>query len=154
MIDEKAKTLIKKFFDITKKLSENRIIRSSKYLGDIGEYLAADIYQIDLDGNQKNRDFDGIDKEGKKCQIKINNSKKSTNKEIGNPEYYDYLVLLVTKDSYLYDNKYSDYFICVYRIESKRLKGKKYLAKELLHSYDPEYFYNFALDLSKNDEKG
>jgi hypothetical protein len=154
MIDDKERKLIKTFFEQPKEMEDAKLIRSSKYLGDIGEYLASKIYGIELADNQKNQGYDGIRKDGKRFQVKLNNSKGSTNQEIGDPSKYDYLVLLITSNSLIYDEKYKDSnnFACVYKICKEDLVNLEYIAKTFIKEHTPEFLIDRDLNIEKNSK--
>lgn len=147
MIDIEIKTLLKEFFISTDKLIGRKIIRSSKYTADIAEYLSQEIYELTLCNSQREPDYDGKDKKGKTYQIKINNSKRKTNQEIGNPKKYDFLILMITANSKLFNPNFQDSFIAVYKLECKKLHGHKYIAKEYINKLKPEYLINYQFDI-------
>ena len=136
MIKPEIRTQLKNFFHSTSQLKQNEIIRSSKYIADIAEYLCQEIYGLTLCENQREIGYDAV-KDGIKYQIKINNSSQKTNQGIGNPSEYNYLLLLITSDSKLYNPEYKDYFITVYKIGNEQLVGSKYIAKTQLSSLKP-----------------
>ena len=139
MIDNKTKSLLKSFFASTDDLIDRKIIRSSKYTADIAEYLCQEIYKLTLSESQREPGYDGKDKDNKTYQIKINNSKKKTNQEIGNPNSYDYLLLMITSNSKLFDLSLENTFIAIYKLNSKMLLGRKYVAKKEINQSKPEY---------------
>lgn len=97
------------FFESVKRLKKNRIVRSSKYLGDIGEYLVQqNVNNVILFENQRNENIDGEVTRGKKklkIQIKMHNGEVGTNIEVGNPEHYDLLYIVLGPDSRLHLKK-------------------------------------------------
>ncbi|QTV06740.1 hypothetical protein [Faecalibacter bovis] len=138
MINPEIKIQLISFFDSTKKLKENQIIRSSNFSGDIAEYLCQEIYGLTLCENQREIGYDAV-KDGIKYQIKINNSSQKTNQGIGNPSEYNYLLLLITSESKLFNPKYDNYFITIYKIENKDLLIGDNIAKSYLFNLKPEY---------------
>ncbi len=138
-IDNETKNVLKNYFSATDDLMDKGIIRSSKYIADIAEYLCQEIYGITLCENQRKPGYDGVDKGNKKYQIKMNNSKKRTNQYIGNPQKYDFLLLMITSNSKLFIPSIEDTFISVYRINSKNLLGRKYIAKKYIRQETPEF---------------
>ncbi|HPS86744.1 MAG TPA: hypothetical protein PLY36_08365 [Spirochaetota bacterium] len=141
-MDEKL-LLIKEFFDLTKKLENNKILRSTKYLGDIGEKICKLLFNIRLNDNQREQGFDGYDTNNKKIQIKLNNSKKGTNIYIGNNIEFDFLYLILTKQSYLYScEKEKNIEYLVYIFEKSELDGNKYIHRELLKTKTPKVYLN------------
>ncbi|WP_299798543.1 hypothetical protein [uncultured Maribacter sp.] len=147
MIDKKTKALLKSFFKSTDDLIDRKIIRSSKYTADIAEYLCQEIYSLTLCESQREPGYDGCDKDGKTYQIKINNSKQKTNQEIGNPKYYDFLLLMITSNSKLFDLSLEDTFIAVYKINSDKLLGRKYIAKKEINQSRPEYLIDNGFEI-------
>ncbi|MDH2208674.1 hypothetical protein N5J53_16820 [Empedobacter sp. GD03644] len=146
MIKTEIRKQLSKFFQATKELQEHKIIRSSKYTGDIAEYLCKEIYGLTLCESQREIGYDAI-KDELKYQIKINNSSQKTNQEIGNPEKYDVLLLLITSESKLFNSEYSPYFITLYKIESKDLFDEKYIAKTKLSTLKPEILITEDLEV-------
>lgn len=150
MIDTKTQSLLQSFFNSTEELIEQKIIRSSKYTADVAEYLSEKIYNLELCNNQREIGFDGTDKEGKKYQIKINNSTQKTNQDIGNIEHYDYLILMLTSNSRLFDKKFDKHFITVYKIDRQFLKDRKYIAKTYIQGIQPEYLISDEFEIISN----
>lgn len=150
MIDTNTQYLLKSFFHSTDELIKQKIIRSSKYTADVAEYLSERIYNLELCTNQREVGFDGTDKEGNKYQIKINNSSQKTNQDIGNIEHYRYLILMLTSNSRLFDKKFDEHFITVYKIDKQFLKGRKYIAKTYIQSIQPEYLISHEFDILAN----
>ena len=142
MINKDTRVLLKQFFSSTDDLIEKGIIRSSKYTADIAEYLCQEIYELTLCKSQREPGFDGKDKNNKVYQIKINNSKKKTNQEIGNPNQYDFFLLMITSNSKLFDNRLKDTFIAIYKLNSEILLERKYIAKKVIFALKPEYLIN------------
>ncbi|MEZ4802053.1 MAG: hypothetical protein R2797_04715 [Gelidibacter sp.] len=150
MLDAKIQNALKSFFLSTDMLIDKEIIRSSKYTADIAEYLSEKIYGLTLCDSQREPGYEGWDIDNKKYQIKINNSKKKTNQDIGNPELYDFLILLITSNSKLYNRQESNHFIVVYKISSSALKDQKYIAKKDILQLVPDYFISLNFDIIKN----
>ena len=147
MIEKDTRVLLKQFFSSTDNLIDKRIIRSSKYTADIAEYLCQEIYDLTLCESQREPGYDGKDKSNKTYQIKINNSKQKTNQEIGNPNLYDFFVLLITSNSRLFNDRLKDTFIAIYKIKSETLAGRKYIAKKEINKIKPEYIIDNQFDI-------
>jgi len=110
------------------------------------------IYNLKLCGNQRQEYYDAVDEKSKKTfQIKINNSTEKTNQDVGKPEFYDYLVLLITEKSNLFDPTYQSQFITVYKFSGKSLEGREYIAKNGIHGSKPEYLIDRKFNIYSND---
>lgn len=126
------------FFDEIKMLRDSKIIRSDRYLGDIGEYICQKLYGITLNDSGREKGYDGtID--GKKYEIKFHNSVTRTNIYLGNPDIYEILLVVFGPDSLLRPMHAKDDFL-IYMITNKYVKnhfkqksgdccGKSYFAK-------------------------
>jgi hypothetical protein len=125
------------FFKVVKLLRDNKIIRSDKYLGDIGEYICQKLYGIKLNDSGREKGYDGTINE-KKYEIKFHNSLTRTNIYLGNPEIYDVLLVVLGPDSLLRPKNEQDDFL-VYKMHKKYVKdnfkqksgyccGKRYFA--------------------------
>lgn len=141
-LNSDIKLSLKEFFQAVSKLSNNEIIRSSKYSADIAEYICSKYYNLKLCDNQREVDYDATDVNNNKIQIKINNSRKKTNQDIGNKHGYDYLFLLITSDSLLFNKKYETAFITLYKIQSSKISSNKYIAKTFINSLKPDLLLN------------
>ncbi|MDO5039070.1 hypothetical protein [Clostridium sp.] len=145
-------SLIKKFFDITKELEEKNVIRSSKYLGDIAEYIVSNLYGITLCESQKNKGYDGIDKDGKRVEVKFHNAKKGTNlimdkyDEIDDEEKFERLIIIIGPDSKIRPNTENKDTYLIYDIDDYSSGN---IAKEELE----EWIINKRLDCNLNEIK-
>jgi hypothetical protein len=138
-LDDNIKTAIKKFYSSVSSLTENKIIRSSKYSADIAEYLCGKFFNLKLCDNLRQIGFDAIDKNKKKIQIKINNSTRQTNQPIGDKSKYDFLMLVLTSNSQLFNKKYSGAFLVVYKIPASKIKSENtYITKTFISTLTPE----------------
>jgi len=99
MTDDQLKA-ITDFFDIATRLEELEVIRSSRYLGDIGEFLCKEKFDIDLEEGLRSEGHDATDENGR-IQIKFNNSTKGNNINVGNPTKYERLIIVVGPNSKL-----------------------------------------------------
>jgi len=120
-ISTEEKEAINNFFDCVKKLRGLNIIRSDRILGDIGEFFAARAYDLTLakSKRQTGHDTEGADN---KIQIKFHNSPTRTNVDLGNPELYEHIIIVIGPDSLLHPrDKYSDK-ILFYKFSSSHVK--------------------------------
>jgi hypothetical protein len=149
-MNNKEKSLIINFFKITEELRKEKIINSSRYLGDIAEYICEYIYLLKLCDNKRERGHDAVDcKTGKiKYQIKINNSTEKTNQDIGKKEHYDYLLLLITSSSKLYTSN-PNYKIAIYKFSKEDLITEKYISKGFISQFKPELHLDENLNIIK-----
>ena len=88
------------FFNAVQDLKKAGIIRSDKYLGDIGEYICEQLYKIKLSDSKREKGYDGI-AEGKKYQVKFHNSQTRTNIYLGKPKEYDIVLVVLGPESLL-----------------------------------------------------
>lgn len=140
VLSNEVKTSIINFFNSVNELSNKNVIRSSNFIGNIAEFICCELYDLDQCKNQRQIGFDAMrnDQNKDKFQIKINNSAKKTNQTIGDPSKYSFLLLVITSNSFLFNKKYSSARFLIYKIPSKILQRKKYIAKELILNYKPE----------------
>lgn len=101
------------FMAAATKLRAIRVIRSDRFLGDIGEFLAASVFELKL---AKSPCQEGHDTEGEtdRVQIKFHNSPTRTNINLGKPTKYDRVLIVIGPDSLLhpagdYSGKYCLY---------------------------------------------
>lgn len=126
------KSAILSLFNVTEELRKHKIIRSTKIYGDIAEYICAELLDLKLESSQRQASYDATDASGQKYQIKFNNSSEKTNQEIGDKSY-NFLLLVITSESRLFDKKQSGAFICIYRYTLNELaKKKRYIAKKFI----------------------
>lgn len=94
-------TAITEFMAAATKLRSMNVIRSDRFLGDIGEFLAASEFQLQL---AKSPRQEGHDTEGEadRVQIKFHNSPTRTNINLGEPTKYDRVLIVVGPDSLLH----------------------------------------------------
>jgi hypothetical protein len=104
------------FFDAVAKLRKLGVIRSDKYLGDLGEYIGQHFYEIQLAISGRQVGYDGIDKDGK-VQVKYHGSPTRTNIDLGDPSKYDNLLVVLGPSSFLRSTANTEEFL-VYRMSS------------------------------------
>lgn len=136
-LEESTIESLRNFFYCTNVLIEQKIIRSSKYSADIAEHLCAKLFDLTLCKSQREVGYDALDSQGKKIQIKINNSSKKTNQEVGEKTLYDYLYLVITRNSLLFNTDYKDAFLLFYILRSEDIPGDKYIAKRIILTLAP-----------------
>ncbi|WP_405341361.1 DUF6998 domain-containing protein [Fibrobacter sp.] len=99
-LEKKCQDVLKKYYEALSELEQLEIIRSKNITGDIGEFLALQFYPgLKLVERQNNPDFDAVDADGTKYQIKYSDSSKTENIDIGNPLKYDKLIVILGPNS-------------------------------------------------------
>jgi hypothetical protein len=76
------------------------MIRSDKILGDLAEWICVQHYGLILATSGRHPGYDGVIGE-RKVQVKAHNSPKGTNLNVGNPDQYDELFVLIGPSSRL-----------------------------------------------------
>lgn len=123
------------FFEAVDRLEKVGIIRSSRFLGDIGEFLCADAFGTVLAEQLRLPGHDGVHDE-KRVQIKFNNSPTGNNINVGNPDNYDELVVVIGPRSKLRESQHEPGEFRFYRFSSTEVAPWKtgrnnfYCAKE------------------------
>ncbi|MEQ8153027.1 MAG: hypothetical protein ABRQ32_09000 [Smithellaceae bacterium] len=117
---DNLRKLIDTFFSVTKELKDEGLFRSDRYLGDIGEAVCAKIYNLKLCTNGREQGHDAT-KDGKKYQIKLHNSETRTNMALGNPDKYDFLLLVVGPNSKIKKHAGAKQF-AIYKFTSDHVK--------------------------------
>lgn len=120
-MNTEIKEAIKGFYDSVEKLKSLGIIRSDKYLGDIAEYISSYFYQIELAESGRQPGHDGNDAEGR-VQIKYHGSPTRTNIDLGKPDAYENLLVVLGPESMLRNPGYSGDFL-LYRISASDAKA-------------------------------
>ena len=146
-LEANVKNSIKTFFSSVSILSDNGIIRSSKYSADIAEFICSKFYNLELCTSQREIGYDAIDIDKRKVQIKINNSSKKTNQSIGNKTQYDDLYLLITSNSLLFNRTFDQAFLLLYKIPSSSIVDEKYIAKTFIKTLIPDLMLDRNFDL-------
>ena len=142
-MENEANQLILEFFTIVDKLKSMNVVWSDRYLGDIGEFLAARKYGVKLSDNLREPTIDGyIGKQS--VQIKYSGSPTGTNINVGNADFYDILILVLTNSSLHYPDD-AEFDLVTYKIDMSDLireqlkteKGNYYISKSKLidHAY-------------------
>lgn len=109
------------FMSAAAKLRSLAVIRSDRFLGDIGEFLAASEFQLKL---AKSSRQEGHDTEGDidRVQIKFHNSPTRTNINLGNPDKYDRVLVVIGPDSRLHPGGPSTGQYCFYDFLASHVK--------------------------------
>ncbi len=112
------------------KLRAMEVIRSDRFLGDIGEFLAASEFELQL---AKSPRQEGHDTEGEadRVQIKFHNSPTRTNINLGEPTKYDRVLIVIGPDSLLHPagdhvGKYCFYEFIASHVQQHFCKKKAY----------------------------
>jgi len=111
---EEQESAIAAFFESVARLEELQIIRSSRFLGDIGEFLCSKAFGTDLSPQLRQRGHDGMSGEDR-VQIKFNNSTKGNNINVGNPKDYELLVVVIGPNSKLREEDHGPSDFRLYR---------------------------------------
>ena len=114
---------ISDFMSAVARLRDLGVIKSDRYLGDIGEFLVSQLYGLTLAKSQRQI---GHDTEGPtdRVQIKFHNSTKRTNIHLGDPDSYDRVIVVLGPESLLHPrgNHVSAY--CFYEFASDDVREK------------------------------
>ncbi len=115
MTDEQM-VAIGEFFSAADCLKKLEIIRSDRYLGDIAEFIAKAQLGMTMAKSCREPGHDGhID--GKRVQVKFNGGTSITI-DVGNPEAYDELIVILGPNSVMRASDLSDPYV-IYRIPSE-----------------------------------
>ena len=108
------------FFSTVERLRQFGVIRSDKYLGDIGEFIAKNFYDIELSASGRQPGYDAFGERGR-VQIKYHGSRTRTNVDLGNPAEYEVLVVVLGPSSMLRPTGYQEEFL-VYEMPSNEVR--------------------------------
>lgn len=146
MLPSEAK-LIHQYFELLENLSKPQIIRSKNILGDIGEWICEHKYHLVRESNNRHPGYDG--KIGADLvQVKVNNSQIAKNLNVGDPDKYDEIIVLLGPSSYLRvltDDAAKAATFHVYRFPSKYVKDHMKqkvgysLARKVLQNVAPDF---------------
>jgi hypothetical protein len=115
-----VKQAIAEFFNSVEQLKKLGVIRSDKYLGDLGEYICKHFYDIELAKSGRQEGHDGTDPEGL-VQVKYHGSATRTNIDLGDPDEYKNLLVVLGPNSRLRNRETSGDFL-VYRIPAEQAR--------------------------------
>ena len=116
------KSAINQFFASIKQLRETGVIRSNRFLGDLAEFLCAKAFNIQLESNQRAKGLDGT-RNGISVQIKYHGG-KTTTANLGNPNDYEELYLVVGPESVFRKKVDSDDFL-VYKFTKAQVRRRR-----------------------------
>jgi hypothetical protein len=136
------KRLLLDFFDCAAKLRDAKIVRSDRFLGDIGEWLCVENYGLVPEQSGRHPGFDGRIA-GRKIQVKVHNSPERTNLEVGDPASYEELIVILGPRSRLRVEPSGENFH-VYRYTSAEVR-------KLMKSPSGYYCARTALDSKAYD---
>lgn len=108
---------LRNFFKAVQDLRESNIIRSDRYLGDIGEKICEVLYGIELNPSAREEGHDGV-LNNEKYEIKFHNSPTRTNIYLGNPEKYNILLVVLGPHSLLRPDGHEESFL-IYKITNE-----------------------------------
>ena len=98
-MNEEQKKAIQNFFHSLVVLRRMNIVRSDVILGDIGEFLCTVAFPgLQLVPEKTNEDYDAYLNQ-KKVQIKYSNSPDTKNVDLGKPEKYHELIIVLGRNS-------------------------------------------------------
>lgn len=121
MTPEQTKA-IKQFKLAVQELRRSGVVRSDRILGDIGEFLCAGHFGIELEPNLRERGHDGK-LNNKLVQIKYHGG-KSTTVNLGDPKQYAEAFIVLGPESVLRpENEKAEYL--VYRLDADALEKSK-----------------------------
>lgn len=90
--------ILSDFFSVVQNLRQTNVLRSDRYLGDIGEFIASTIFDVELSINQREETIDG-EINGNTVQVKFNSSPTKTNINVGRARDYDLMILILSSSS-------------------------------------------------------
>lgn len=120
MTDEQM-AAIGEFFAAADRLKALEIIRSDRYLGDIAEFIAKTQLGMSMAASCREPGHDGH-LDGKKVQVKFNGGTSITI-DVGDPNAYDELIVILGPNSVMRTPNLSDPYV-IYRISSEVVKQK------------------------------
>lgn len=98
-MSEEQKQALKQFFDSLETLKKTGVIRSNNIFGDIGEFLCAEVYPgLSLNLGKTTPGFDA-QYNGQNVQIKFSNSPDAKNIDLGKPDCYQMLIVVLGSES-------------------------------------------------------
>lgn len=150
-MNKEQKLAIKNFFEAAKVLKDSNVIRSSSYVGNIAEFICANLFEITLSGSQREEGLDGVDLEERRIEIKYHNGEKGNNILVGkykeNQNFEDLIVILGPSSKLRVEELDKELFE-VYRINDFKYKEGTNIAKRNLQG-KLKYLLNSNLDIIK-----
>ena len=117
MTDRQQKT-IKAFFKAVEELKSSGVVRSDRYLGDIGEFICKKYLRLKPAKSTRQVGHDG-EIDGKTVQVKYHGG-KSTTVNCGDPSAYSLLLVVLGPRSVLRPKEAKETFL-VYQFASKEI---------------------------------
>tara|TARA_R110002111_G_scaffold39049_1_gene73963 strand:+ start:108 stop:587 length:480 start_codon:yes stop_codon:yes gene_type:complete len=100
-----------RYYESLQELRLLGIIRGDNIAGDIGEFFALRFLGAELETSQRTQSIDGI-LNGRRVQVKYSQATQSRNINIGNPNTYDDLILVLhSRSRHFPHNNNSDFVI-------------------------------------------
>jgi hypothetical protein len=136
-MNQKQQRALSLFQEAITAMTQTGILRSHRYLGDIGEFLCATEFGIDLVTNLRETGHDGF-LESRRVQVKYHGG-KSTTVNLGKPTDYEEVFVVLGPDSVMRPTDQSAHFL-VYRVSASDVsafvspKGKHFCTKHRLKS--------------------
>jgi hypothetical protein len=121
-MDQRQRAAIAKFSEAVAELKVAGVIRSDRYLGDVAEFLCADAFGIKLEQNLREGGHDGR-RGDVKVQVKYGGGKK-TNVDLGNPNAYGELYVVLGRGSIVRSSRYDGDFL-VYKLTADQVRALK-----------------------------
>jgi hypothetical protein len=78
-MDKTERNSILKFLNFANKFEKIGVIRSTDYSGDIGEFIAKDIFKLTLNVSKRTEGYDAYDVKGVKYEVKFHNGSNRNN---------------------------------------------------------------------------
>ena len=141
------------FFESVARLEDLKIIRSSRFLGDIGEFICSKAFGTELSPHLRQRGHDGMSGNDR-VQIKFNNSIKGNNINVGDPKDYEILVVVIGPSSKLREKDHGPSEFRLYRYAKTEVlswrgsSGSFYCAKKRLAACKSKH--NVARSVAKS----
>jgi len=139
------KSAIKDFFKAANSLKSLRIIRSTSYVGNIAEFVCANLYNVKLSDSQREEGLDGVDSKGRNIEIKFHNGVSGTNiimSKYSDFQNFDDLIIMLGPLSKIRPYNLPKKTYVTYKIKEYSYKKHGNIAKTLL----TETGYDFLLD--------
>ncbi|MBF0387987.1 MAG: hypothetical protein HQL20_09075 [Candidatus Omnitrophica bacterium] len=142
MVNKDQDRAIISFFQAVAELQKTGVSRSSRYLGDIGEFLCSQAFAgFELTPHLREPGHDAVLGD-KTVQVKFHNSPTRNNIDVGNPEKYDLLFVVIGPESRLKEASHLPIEFRIYTYSRKKIlswvrEGKTYYcAKGTLKAAD------------------
>lgn len=152
-INQDQRKAIQEFFKSTLKLKETGVIRSSQYVGNVAEFICSHLYGVKLSKSQREEGLDGIDKKGRKVEIKYHGAPVGTNIVMSKyKERHDFqdLIVILGPDSNLRPKDTQDNTFLVYRIDEYVYNKHGNIAKSILEQVGVDKVLDDQLNLINN----